>query len=103
RLAGLPGEPVDDAEAEERAKELRDCEALAAVLRAHGIAVERYEGELGCGLFLPDDARMNPARRALALASRLRAQAELYEHSPVTAIQSGKVVTQDGEIAAPIV
>ena len=41
--------------------ELADCAAQAAALRAHGIAVEDYDGPLGRGLFLPDDAAMNPA------------------------------------------
>lgn len=72
RLAGLPGEPVDDAEAADRVAELADCAALETVLRDNDIAVEEYDGELGRGLFLPDDAAMNPSRRALGLASLLR-------------------------------
>src|SRR6185437_14402996 len=68
RLAGLPGEPRDDAEAADREKELADCAAQAAVLRRHGIAVDDYVGELGRGLFLPDDAALNPAVRAIELA-----------------------------------
>ena len=103
RLAGLPGEPVDDAEAADRAAELADCAALATVLREHDIAVEEYDGELGRGLFLPDDAAMNPSRRALGLASLLRGRAGLYEHSPVTAVESGRVTTEHGSVSAPVV
>ncbi len=65
RLAGLPGEAASEAEAADRERELADCAAHEAALREHGIAVERYDGPLGQGIFLPDDAATNPARRAV--------------------------------------
>jgi glycine/D-amino acid oxidase-like deaminating enzyme len=95
RLAGLPGAP-DDAE---RA----DLVQHEAALREHGIAVERYEGELGRGLFLPDDAAMNPARRAVALAGPLAGRAALHEHTPVSTVDSKRVVTDHGVINAGVV
>lgn len=95
RLAGLPGD-TDDVE-------LSDCRILARVLGEHGIAAETYDDELGRGIFLPDDAVMNPARRALGLASQLLRRAQLFEHSPVTSIRSGRVDTRDRSVSAPFV
>jgi glycine/D-amino acid oxidase-like deaminating enzyme len=104
RLAGLPGEPASAAEAAaevaDRARELADCAAQALALRAHGIAVEDYDGALGRGLFLPDDAAMNPARRALGLASVLRTRAALHENTPVLAVTPGRVRTARGTVSA---
>jgi gamma-glutamylputrescine oxidase len=103
RLAGLPGGPQDDAEAADQAAELADCANHAATLRAHGIAVEEYDGELGQGLFLPDDGAMNPADRSLCLAARLAGRAALHEHTPVFGIRSGRITTARGIISAGIV
>jgi len=100
RLAGLPGEVLDEAEAKDRAAEVADCQEQFAFLRAHSIAVERYEGPLGVGLFLPDDAAMNPARRALALAALYGVDASLFENSPVTSIERGRVLTAQGSVSA---
>ncbi len=100
RLAGLPGEPVDDVEAMDRDAELDDCAAHADALREHGIAVQEYDGELGRGLFLPDDAAMNPARRALGLAAALAGRAELHEHTPALRVEPGRVVTEPGVVSA---
>ena len=98
RLAGLPGEPTDDEIAD-----LADCAALATALRDNGFAVEDYDGELGRGLFIPDDASMNPARRALGMAALLQSRAALYEHSPALQIQSGIVRTSAGTVRADVI
>lgn len=103
RLAGLPGGPTSDAEAADRDAEFADCVTQAAALRAHGIAVEDYAGPLGRGLFLPDDAATNPARRALALATLLAPHAELHEHTPVTSVATGRVETARATISAGVV
>jgi gamma-glutamylputrescine oxidase len=103
RLAGLPGDPRNDAEAADRSRELTDCAAHAAALRAHGLAVEDYDGPLGRGIYLPDDAATNPAARAIMTARALVGRVELYEDSPVTRIESGTVVTALGRVHAPIV
>ena len=100
RLAGLPGDPADAAEAADRERELADCAAHAAALRAHGIAVEDYDGPLGRGITLPDDAAVNPAVRAIHTAARLRERARLYEHTPVTAVAAGEVRTARGTVRA---
>jgi glycine/D-amino acid oxidase-like deaminating enzyme len=103
RLAGLPGTAEDDDEVADRAREVEDIAAHEAALREHDIAVERYDGPLGQGIFLPDDAAMNPARRALGLATALGERAALHEHTPVQSVASGVVVTDRGAIKAPVV
>ncbi|MDQ1721063.1 MAG: gamma-glutamylputrescine oxidase, partial [Pseudonocardiales bacterium] len=103
RIAGLPGDPADELEEADRHAELADCEEQYEVLRRHGIAVRHYDGELGAGLFLPDDAAMNPARRALGLATRYSGQARLFENSPVTGIAAGRVQTPGGVVSAGLV
>lgn len=100
RLAGLPGDPADALEESDRRVELADCADQLAVLHAHGIAAETYDGPLGAGLFLPDDAAMNPARRALGLAQLYNGAARLYEHSPVTELAAGLVRTDRGSVSA---
>jgi glycine/D-amino acid oxidase-like deaminating enzyme len=100
RLAGLPGDPTSDAEQDDRAAELVDCVAHAAALRAHGIAVDDYDGPLGRGIFLPDDAATNPAVRATRIAVELAQRARLYEHTRVMAIDEGRVTTERGAIGA---
>lgn len=103
RLAGLPGEPADDAEAADRAAELADCTLHANALRAHGIAVEDYSGPLGRGLFLPDDAAVNPAVRAIEIAGRLEHRACLHEHTRVRRVRPHSVETAHGTVRAGVV
>ncbi|HEY2271872.1 MAG TPA: FAD-dependent oxidoreductase [Jatrophihabitantaceae bacterium] len=103
RLAGLPGDPETSDEAADHARELLDCDEHEAALRKHGIAVERYDGSLGRGLFLPDDAVMNPARRAIGLAELLSRRASLHEHSRVHDVRSEQVTTEHGTVTARVV
>jgi gamma-glutamylputrescine oxidase len=103
RIAGLPGEPADPAEQADREAELADCRRQLAVMTELGLAAEWYSGELGEGLFLPQDAAMNPARRALGLADRYRPAARLFENSPVVSIEDRSVRTARGEVAAGLV
>jgi glycine/D-amino acid oxidase-like deaminating enzyme len=103
RLAGLPGDPVDAAEEADRAAELVDCAAQADALRANKITFEEYDGPLGQGLFLPDDAAVNPAVRALELAGRLEHRATMHEHTGVRQVRAGRVVTEQGTVSADVV
>jgi gamma-glutamylputrescine oxidase len=103
RIAGLPGDPADEVEQADRQAELADCDEQYDFLREHGIEVRRYDGELGTGLFLPRDAAMNPARRALGLATRYSGDARLFENSRVTAIKAGGVQTDGGAVSAGLV
>ena len=103
RLAGLPGEPVDSVETADRERELADCREQLGVLTSQGIAAEWYSGPVGEGLFLPDDAAMNPARRALGLASLYGRDAQLFENSPVLSLETGLVRTVGGSVSAGLV
>jgi len=100
RLAGLPGDPASEAEAVDLEAELRDCAKQAAALRAAGVAVRDYDGPLGRGLFLPDDAAVNPARRVIALAAPVGG---LFENSPVVELHPGLVRTSAGSVSAPVI
>ncbi|OJV30091.1 MAG: oxidoreductase [Actinobacteria bacterium 69-20] len=107
RVAGLPGRGDDDDDDHDdddddaaRQRELADCDAQYAFMRAHDLAVERYDGPLGTGLYFPRDAAMNPVRRAMGLAARYGARARLHEHTPAIAIRPGRVETLNGVIHA---
>jgi glycine/D-amino acid oxidase-like deaminating enzyme len=103
RLAGLPGDPTSDDEVRDRQRELADCAEHAAALRAHGIAVEEYDGSLGRGLFLPDDAATNPALRGVLLARDVAGRAALHEHTRALSVHAGQVRTEHGTISADYV
>ncbi|HEY3738070.1 MAG TPA: FAD-binding oxidoreductase [Jatrophihabitans sp.] len=103
RLAGLPGDPLDEDEAADRQRDVADCALQAAAMRAHGIAVQEYGGDLGSGLFLPDDAAVNPARRVLGEVLAVAGSAVLHEQTRVTAIEAGRVTTERGVISAAAV
>ncbi len=102
-LAGLPGTPEDDAEAEQTQQQIVALEKEQEALASIGVRVEPYDGDLGQGYFNPDTAMMNPVRRAFGLAASLPGTARLHEHSPVTRVEQGRVVTARGTVVAPIV
>jgi gamma-glutamylputrescine oxidase len=97
RLAGLPGGDED------RSAESADCARQEQAMRAAGLAVERYAGPLGEGLFFPADAQVNPARRIVRTAERLAGRARLHERTTVRAVRAGSVVTDAGEVSAGLV
>lgn len=102
RIAGLPGpEPVPDEV--DQAAELADCDAQFEFMRAHDLPVQRYDGELGTGLYFPRDAAMNPVHRAMGLAALYSGRARLYERTVVTAIEPGRVTLARGRISAGVV
>lgn len=103
RIAGLPGDPRDDDEAADREKEAKDIAAHAAALRDCRISVEDYDGELGTGIYLRDDAAVNPALRAIELAARLEHRAELYEQTRVERVRPGVVSTVHGTVHAQVI
>ncbi len=76
------------AEAADREPRLADCAAQADALRAHGIAVEDYDGPLGRGHVPARRRRDEPGRAGdSAWPPRLERRAPLHEHTPVTAIE----------------
>jgi glycine/D-amino acid oxidase-like deaminating enzyme len=97
RLAGLPGGDED------RSAEAADCARQEEAMRAAGLAVERYAGPLGEGLFFPDDAQVNPALRVVRTAERLAGRARLHEGTTVRAVRARSVVTDAGEVSARLV
>jgi glycine/D-amino acid oxidase-like deaminating enzyme len=103
RLAGLPGDAMSEAETADRDVEHKDCAAHAAALRRHGISVEEYDGPLGKGIYLPDDAAVNPAVRAMQIASQLEHRAFLCENTRVTRVRTGEVTTEVGVVRTPVV
>jgi glycine/D-amino acid oxidase-like deaminating enzyme len=103
RLAGMPGEARDAEEKADLERELKDIAAHAAALRAYGIPVEDYDGELGRGIYLRDDAAVNPALRAIDIAARLEHRAELCEHTAVQRVQQSRVTTSLGTVTAQVI
>lgn len=86
------------------AAELADCEEQYKRMTADGLPVERYRGSEGEGLLFPLDAVFDPLARCRELARRAVADgAELYESSPVTAIEPGRVVTASGAVSCAAV
>ncbi len=82
-------------------EELEDCTRQYAALRASNLPVEEFEGPEGRGLLFASDCVFDPVVRAIALAQAAVASgAQLYERSPVTAIEPGRVATNDGEVIA---
>lgn len=102
-VAACPSGEVGQPEQDERTRELADCERQFEVMRAHSLAVEHYDGPLGRGLFLPDDAAMNPACRALAMAELYSKAARMYENSAAISIAQGQVRTEAGSVSAGLV
>lgn len=81
------------------AAELEDCRAHGAALAADGVPVSWYDGALGAGLVVPDDAVIDPRARCRLEAAHLQAAgARLFEQSRVESIAKGQVDTADGRI-----
>lgn len=88
--------------------EVDDCASHEADLRRFGVRVEHYEGDLGTGLFVPDDAAVNPARRIVETATRIidrmpPRRVRLHEQTAVRHVRSGRVVTDRGTVTADVV
>lgn len=71
-----------------------DCTVHLEALRADHFPVERYTGPEGVGLLIPTDCAFDPLRRVRSLARRVAAAGvQLFECSPVTAVEAGAVIT----------
>lgn len=82
-------------------EELDDCARQFDAMRTDGLTVERYEGPVGRGLLLPQDAVFHPLRRARMLADAVRARgARLYGRTAARSIEPGRVRTDAGTISA---
>lgn len=81
------------------AAEERDCRAHYEALRADGFAAAWYDGALGRGVHIPDEASCNPLARCRAVARAVaEAGARLHEHSAAVAIAGDRVDTAEGSV-----
>jgi glycine/D-amino acid oxidase-like deaminating enzyme len=101
--SGAAGPAGTTADPDDPSAEWADAAEQRRVLETLGAPVEDYDGPLGRGLYLPDEASMNPARRVIGLADRYSRGARLYERSPVTAIDRTVVRTAGGSVSAGLV
>ncbi len=76
-----------------------DIARQRSAMRADGISCEDYDGPLGHGIFIPDDACFNPQQRCRALARRVIAQgARLHTQTKATRYSATEVQTSRGTI-----
>lgn len=81
------------------ADEDTDITRQRTAMLADGIRCELYDGPLGHGIFMPDDACFNPQQRCHALARRVIAQgAQLYTHTSASSYSATEVRTARGTI-----
>jgi len=79
--------------------EIADCQAQMVAMRADGLACEWYDAADGVGLTFASDASFNPLARCRVLAQKaVRAGAQLFSRSPVTAVQGTRVETAQGTV-----
>lgn len=81
------------------AAEERDCRAHCQALRDDGFEAEWYDGPLGKGVRIRDEATCNPLARCRAAARAVAgAGARLHEHSAAVAIAGDRVETAQGRV-----
>ena len=81
------------------AEEESDCRAHVAALRDAGFSAQWYDGPLGRGVLVADDAVIDPLARCRLEAGVVSASgARLFEQSPAVALNPGAVETPDGVI-----
>jgi gamma-glutamylputrescine oxidase len=82
-------------------EERDDCTRQLEQMRRDDLPVEPYAGGEGTGLLFPADAAYDPAMRCRLLArDALAADARLYERTPATFIEEGRVTTPHGCVHA---
>lgn len=86
------------------AQEIRDCRSHLNALRADGFQADWYDGSLGKGVLIRDDAAIDPLARcrheAITVAS---AGALLFENSPVYRLTKGNVETGQGTVRCRVI
>ena len=86
------------------AEEERDCRLHLAALREDGFQGDWYDGPLGQGLLVRDDAAIDPLARCRMEATAVsEAGARLFESSAVTNLATGLVETGGGVVRCRIV
>ena len=86
------------------ADEERDCRAHLAALREAGFPASWYDGPLGAGVLVADDAAIDPRQRCHLEAAAVSATgARLFEHSSVLRLTSGLVETAEGAVRCRVI
>jgi gamma-glutamylputrescine oxidase len=86
------------------AEDERDCGQHFAMLREASFPVEWYDGPLGVGVHVADDAVIDPLARCRLEAEAVTAGgARLFEHSKVERMEEGRVDTADGMVRCRLV
>ena len=81
------------------AEEEQDCRKQLAFLQQGPFPSTWYDGPLGTGLLIPDDAVMDPLARCRLEASDAVAKgARLFEHSRAESLSAGIVETTEGVV-----
>lgn len=79
--------------------EIDDCRRQLDAMERDGLAARWYEGDAGKGLFIPGDGAFQPLARCRRLAgATLRDGALLYEGTPASGIEGGRVTTPAGAV-----
>lgn len=85
-------------------EEERDCRVHLEALQHDGFPVEWYDGPLGRGLLVDDDAVANPLSRCRLEAAMVSASgARLFEQSPAVGLTTGTVDTPGGIVRCRVV
>ncbi|HEY5547202.1 MAG TPA: FAD-dependent oxidoreductase [Gemmatimonadaceae bacterium] len=86
------------------AEEERDCRTHLSALRDDGFQADWYDGSLGRGLLVREDAAIDPlARCRLEAAAVITAGARLFERSSVHRLTTGIVETAEGTVRCRVV
>ncbi len=81
--------------------ERADCALQIEAMRRDKLPAEAYHGPEGAGLLFPSDASFDPEARCRELATDAQSRgARLFEHSPATSIETGRVTTPRGTVIA---
>jgi glycine/D-amino acid oxidase-like deaminating enzyme len=79
--------------------EMQDCRRHLKALQADGFSASWYEGALGAGVLIPDNAAIDPLARCRAEATAaMSGGARLFERTAAHRLTSGRVETADGAV-----
>jgi glycine/D-amino acid oxidase-like deaminating enzyme len=85
-------------------EEVRDCRVHLDALRADGFQADWYDGPLGQGVLVRDDAAIDPRARCRLEASAVATNgAQLFERSVVQRVSRGMVETADGVVRCRVI
>ena len=84
--------------------EVNDCREHLRALQAGGWRASWYDGPLGSGVLVPDDAAIDPLARCRAEAALVTSNgARLFEHSPAERLTNGMVEGLAGAVRCRII